>query len=56
MWILLGILLVVGWMMLKLFVGVASFAVHLLLVSRNLERIARSKATLQPFAARTDRS
>ena len=32
MWILLGILLVVGWMMLKLFVGVASFAVHLLLV------------------------
>ncbi|MEJ7600182.1 MAG: PQQ-binding-like beta-propeller repeat protein, partial [Kofleriaceae bacterium] len=33
MFIVLGILLVVGWVMLKLFVGVTSFAIHLLLAA-----------------------
>ena len=31
MWIILGILLFLGWLMLKLVVGVTSFAVHLLI-------------------------
>lgn len=31
MWIVLGILLFVGWLMLKLVVGITSFAVHALL-------------------------
>ena len=33
MWIALGILLVVGWFLLELVVGVASFAVHFLLAA-----------------------
>ncbi len=33
MWIALGILFVVGWLLLKLVVGVASFAVHALLAA-----------------------
>lgn len=33
MWIALGILFVVGWLLLKLVVGVASFAVHFLLAA-----------------------
>lgn len=33
MWIVLGALLVVGWLLLKLVVGIASFAVHFLLAA-----------------------
>lgn len=33
MWILLGIVLVVGWLMLKLVWNVAAFGVHLLLIA-----------------------
>lgn len=33
MWIVLGVVFVVGWLMLKVFWGVASFAVHFLLAA-----------------------
>lgn len=36
MWLALGVLFVVGWLLLKLFWGVASLAVHLLLAAAAL--------------------